>query len=83
MSVPAIRSLPACEELGGERARVMIADPDGLARRMMHNALQDAGGIAMLPAAGNAREVLELVRYYQPTVADPRHRVARRPAASS
>jgi DNA-binding NarL/FixJ family response regulator len=50
-----------------QRARVLIADHDGLARRMLHNALQETGGITMLPAAGNAREALELARYYHPT----------------
>lgn len=68
MSVTAIRSLPAYQELEDERARVMVADPDGLARRMIQTALQDADGIVTLPMATDAREVLELVRYYQPTV---------------
>ena len=61
---------PAGEKLlagGDERLRVLIADHDGLARRMLHNALQETGGITMLPAAGNAREALELARYYHPT----------------
>jgi DNA-binding NarL/FixJ family response regulator len=68
MSVTAIRSLPAYQELEDERARVMVADPDGLARRMIQTALQDADGIVTLPMATDAREVLELVRYYQPSV---------------
>src|ERR1700722_6133392 len=68
MSVTAIRSLPAYQELEDERARVMVAAPDGLARRMIQTALQDADGIATLPMATDARELLELVRYYQPTV---------------
>jgi DNA-binding NarL/FixJ family response regulator len=51
-----------------QRARVLIADHDGLARRMLHTALQETDGIEMIPAVGNAREALELVRYYRPTV---------------
>jgi len=47
---------------------VLIADPDGLARRMMQNALQAADGVVTLPAARDAREALEYVRYYRPTV---------------
>jgi DNA-binding NarL/FixJ family response regulator len=51
-----------------ERIRVMVADHDGLARRMMQNAFQDACGVVTLPAATDARETLELVRYYHPAV---------------
>ena len=48
--------------------RVVIADDDGLARSMMHTALKATPGIAIIAATGRAHEVLELVRYYQPTV---------------
>jgi DNA-binding NarL/FixJ family response regulator len=68
MSVTAIRSLPAYHEPEHQPVRVMVADPDGLARRMIQTALQDADGILTLPMAAGAREVLELARYYQPTV---------------
>jgi DNA-binding NarL/FixJ family response regulator len=69
MSVTAIRSLPRpYEPHQDERVRVMVADRDGLARRMIHTALQDADGIVTLPAAADARETLELVRYYHPAV---------------
>jgi len=69
MSATAIRSLRlADEEREDERVRVMVADHDGLARRMMQNALQEADGVVTLPAATEAREVLELVRYYHPHV---------------
>ena len=50
------------------RVRVMIADNDGLARSMIQSALRDAGGIAVIATTGSAPEVLELVRYYRPTV---------------
>jgi DNA-binding NarL/FixJ family response regulator len=52
----------------GPTVRVVIADNDGLARSMMHTALRAAPGIAIIAATGRAHEVLELVRYYQPTV---------------
>jgi DNA-binding NarL/FixJ family response regulator len=53
---------------GDQHPRVLIADPDGLARRMMQNALQEADGVVALPTGRDAREALELVRYYRPTV---------------
>ena len=53
---------------GVQRARVLNTGHDGLARRMLHTALQAADGIEMIPGVGDAREALELVRYYRPTV---------------
>jgi DNA-binding NarL/FixJ family response regulator len=53
---------------GDQPVRVVIADHDGLARRMLHTALQTAEGIEMIPGVGHAREALELVRFYRPTV---------------
>jgi DNA-binding NarL/FixJ family response regulator len=68
----AIRSQrPAHAELlapGGERLRVLVADHDGLARRMMCTALHDVERVAMVLTAGDSREALELARYYRPTV---------------
>src|ERR1700678_1408733 len=68
MSVTAIRALHPAEPHHDQRVRVMVADRDGLARRMIHTALQDAEGIVTLPAATDARETLELARYYHPAV---------------
>jgi two-component system, NarL family, nitrate/nitrite response regulator NarL len=48
---------------------VLIADPDGLARRMMRDALRETDGVGSVHTAGSARESLELARYYRPTVA--------------
>ena len=53
---------------GDERVRVLLADQDGLARRMMHNALQEAGGVVVVTGARDGREALELARHYRPTV---------------
>jgi DNA-binding NarL/FixJ family response regulator len=69
MSTAAIRSLhPSYEEHPDGRGRVMVADHDGFARRLIQNALQDVGGVVTLPAARDARDMLELVGHYRPTV---------------
>ena len=69
MSATAIRPLhPAYEQHHDRRGRVMVADHDGFARRLIQNALQADGGVVTLPAAKDAREMLELVRHYRPTV---------------
>ena len=63
---------PASEELiagGDQRLRVLIADHDGLARCMMRTALREADRVAIVLAAGDGREALELARYYRPSVA--------------
>jgi DNA-binding NarL/FixJ family response regulator len=57
------------EELhaGDQRMRVLIADRDGLARRMMQDVLQSAGVVAVA-GARDGREALDLARHYRPTV---------------
>jgi DNA-binding NarL/FixJ family response regulator len=57
------RAAPHCS-----RARVLVADGDGLARRMMRDALRRADRVAMVGAVGDAREALECARYYRPAV---------------
>ena len=52
-----------------QRLRVLIADHDGLARWMMRTALHEDDRVATVHVAGDAREALELARYYRPTVA--------------
>jgi DNA-binding NarL/FixJ family response regulator len=47
---------------------VLVADGDGLARRMMREALRQTGGIAVIAAAHEARETLELARHYRPDI---------------
>jgi DNA-binding NarL/FixJ family response regulator len=51
-----------------QRVRVLLADQDGLARRMMQNALQEADGVVVITGARDGREALELARHYRPTV---------------
>jgi DNA-binding NarL/FixJ family response regulator len=69
MSATAIRLVKSADATHhDEPIRVMVADHDGLARRMMQNAFQDACGVVTLPAATDARETLELVRHYHPAV---------------
>lgn len=51
-----------------DRIHVVIADHDGFARSMMHNAVLDLEFVAMVTTAGDARTALELVQYYRPSV---------------
>jgi len=51
------------------RCRVLICDPDPLARRVIRDALQDAGDFVVPGEASTAIEVVELCRYYRPEVA--------------
>jgi two-component system, NarL family, response regulator LiaR len=48
--------------------RVLLADPDALARRMVCATLDAAEGIAVVAEAGTAREAVELARYHRPDV---------------
>ncbi len=52
-----------------DRVRVLVADSDGLARRMMRFALRSSDRIAVVHTAANSREALELARYHRPSVA--------------
>ena len=48
--------------------RVVIADPDALARRTVREALNEADGVAAIAGAGCGREAVELARYHRPDV---------------
>jgi len=62
LKLPPRAELRACET----QIRVLIADGDGLARRMVKNALQAADRTMIVLTARDGRETVELVRYYQP-----------------
>jgi DNA-binding NarL/FixJ family response regulator len=70
MSTATIRSVRAERQVhaAGGRVSVLIADGDGLARRMMQDALRRADRIAIVGAVANAREAWELARYHCPGV---------------
>jgi two-component system, NarL family, response regulator LiaR len=53
---------------GDPGMRLLIADQDGLARRMMLEVVQSAGPVASVAAARNGREALEMAREYRPTM---------------
>ena len=53
---------------GDQRLRGLIADHDGLARCTIRTALGEDDRVAVVFTAGNAREALELARYYRPAV---------------
>src|SRR3954463_15082537 len=50
-----------------EPLRVVIVDDDALTRRMVRDALQDAG-VVVIAEAGGGREAIELCLYYKPDV---------------
>jgi CheY-like chemotaxis protein len=56
---------PAARGLG---LRVLIADRDGFARRVLQRVLQEVGEIAVATGARDGREAFELVRRYRPDV---------------
>ena len=55
-------------QLPPERIRVLIADPDALARRTVHDALSGAPGVTVVAQASSGREAGEYARYYRPDV---------------
>ena len=67
---PDARQMPRAQlpAIGDQPLRVLIADPDWLARSAMRTALMEPDRVAVVLLAQNAREALEIARYYRPTV---------------
>lgn len=55
-------------DAGGRRVRVVVADGDGLARRMMSDTLRQADRLVVIAAARDQRETVELTCHYRPDV---------------
>ena len=59
--------IAAEDEIEEPRLRVLVVDDDPLVRRMIRDALQDAG-IIVIGEAGDGREAVELAVYYRPDI---------------
>jgi two-component system, NarL family, response regulator LiaR len=62
-----ISAMPAEGRRSASRVRVIVADDDPLARRVIRDSLH-AAGITVIAQAADGREALELARYYRPDV---------------
>src|ERR1700730_11886769 len=51
-----------------DRPRVLVADPDQLARRALTDSLRADGGFAVIGQASDGVEVVELARHYRPDI---------------
>jgi DNA-binding NarL/FixJ family response regulator len=52
----------------GDRPRVLVADPDQLARRALTDSLRADGGFTVIGQASSGVEVVELARHYRPDI---------------
>ena len=66
---PTLRLVASDDQPAGDPGmRLLIADQDGLARRMMLDVFHRAGGVAAVAGARDGREALEMARAHRPTV---------------
>ena len=67
-SVTPMRPPRGARDAGERRVRVLVADGDGLARRMMSDTLRQADRLVVIAAARDQRETIELTCHYLPDV---------------
>src|ERR1039458_3291811 len=60
------RAHDACKP--GDRPRVLVADPDRLARRALTDSLRSGDAFTVIAQASDGVEVVELARHYRPDV---------------
>ena len=66
---PAISPEPMTEAIDARpRLRVLVADPDGLARSMLRTAIGERERVSSVSVAGDGREALGLAAYLHPAV---------------
>jgi chemotaxis response regulator CheB len=51
-----------------DRTRVLVADPDQLARRALTDSLRSSGSFTVVAQASDGVEAVELARHYRPSV---------------
>jgi DNA-binding NarL/FixJ family response regulator len=67
-SVTPTKPRPGAPSAEGQRVRVLVADGDGLARRMMSDTLRQADRLVVIAAARDKQETVELTCHYRPDV---------------
>jgi DNA-binding NarL/FixJ family response regulator len=68
IAVTSMKPPTVARDAGGQRVRVLVADDEGLARRMMRETLRQADRVVVIAAARNWRETVELARHFRPDV---------------
>lgn len=70
-------ALPLAEHASAPRIRVLIADADPLARRVLRDAFQRSAGFAVVAEAADGVATVELALHYRPEVVMMEHSLGR------